>query len=76
MPTAAESAAYSHDLLRSSGKLAALHKQTELTRLIEAAAAQARAIMGTKPDQRLAPADAVSRLPLHPARQFPFEEHR
>ena len=49
MPTAAESAAYSYDLLMSLGKLAALHKQSELARLIDAAAEEARAIVGTKP---------------------------
>jgi hypothetical protein len=45
MPSAAESAAYSYDVLGKTRRA----EQTKLARLIEAAAEEARAIVGTKP---------------------------
>ena len=44
MPTLGESAQYIHDMLISLKKIAALHKQTQLMRLLQAAAEEARVI--------------------------------
>ena len=44
MPTAAESAAYSHDMLVSLMELAQFHEQAELVLLLKAAAAEARSL--------------------------------
>ena len=43
-PTLAESANYTYDMLISLKKIAALQKEAELVRLIEAAAAEAEAL--------------------------------
>lgn len=43
-PSAAESASYTYDMLISLKKIAALQKEAELLRLIEAAAAEAEAV--------------------------------
>lgn len=45
-PTAAESAAYSYDLLVALTGFAESHKQTELVLLLKAAAAEARFLAG------------------------------
>jgi hypothetical protein len=52
VPTAAQSAGYSYDMLVSLGKFATQHNQTKLARLIEAAAAEARVNAGLGSDPR------------------------
>jgi len=44
MPTAAESATYSYDMLVSLMELAEFHEQAELVLLLKAAAAEARSL--------------------------------
>jgi hypothetical protein len=51
VPTPAQSADYTYDMLISLGKFATQHNQTQLARLIEAAAVEARANAGRGSDQ-------------------------
>ena len=44
-PTARESTQYTHDMLISLRKIVALHKETQLMRLLEAAAEEARTLL-------------------------------
>ena len=44
-PTAKESTQYAYDMLISLRKIVALHKETQLVRLLEAAAEEARSLL-------------------------------
>ena len=49
MPTAQQSTRYAYDMLISLRKIVALHNETQLMRLIEAAAEEARILLEKEP---------------------------